>query len=114
MKMNGGGSGNPINPISSSRTRIDRKRVANELLVASSGKMVLLDKLLPSMRANGHRVIIFSQFNMVLDIIEDFLGFRGFSYERIDGRVRGNERQAAIDRSVSQSVGRGWGHRVLL
>ena len=50
------------------------------------------------MRSDNHRVIIFSQFNMVLDIIEDFLGFRGFSYERIDGRVRGNERQAAIDR----------------
>jgi hypothetical protein len=34
----------------------------------------------------------------VLDLLEDYLNFRGYKHERIDGAVRGNDRQAAIDR----------------
>lgn len=42
-------------------------------LVQSSGKMVLIDKLLPKLRADGHKVLIFSQMVRVLDILEEFL-----------------------------------------
>ena len=66
--------------------------------VMSSGKMVLLDKLLPKLRSEGHKVLIFSQFVKMLDLISDYCEFRDFRYERLDGRVRGNERQKAIDR----------------
>ena len=67
-------------------------------LVNASGKMVLLDKLLPKLKANGHRVLIFSQMVKMLDILEDYLIRRKYPFERIDGRIRGNLRQAAIDR----------------
>lgn len=67
-------------------------------LINSSGKMVLIDKLLPKLKANGHRVLIFSQMVKCLDILEDYLMYRKYPYERIDGRIRGNLRQAAIDR----------------
>ncbi|XP_031342134.1 chromodomain-helicase-DNA-binding protein 7 isoform X2 [Photinus pyralis] len=67
-------------------------------LINSSGKMVLIDKLLPKLRANGHRVLIFSQMVRCLDILEDYLMYRKYPFERIDGRIRGNLRQAAIDR----------------
>ncbi|XP_052564493.1 uncharacterized protein LOC120426896 isoform X3 [Culex pipiens pallens] len=67
-------------------------------LVVSSGKMVLIDKLLPKLKANGHRVLIFSQMVRCLDILEDYLIYRKYPFERIDGRIRGNLRQAAIDR----------------
>ena len=60
--------------------------------------MVLVDKLLPKLKANGHRVLIFSQMVRCLDILEDYLLFRKYPFERIDGRIRGNLRQAAIDR----------------
>jgi chromodomain-helicase-DNA-binding protein 7 len=43
-------------------------------------------------------VLIFSQMIRVLDIIEDYLVLKRFSYERIDGRIRGEQRQEAIDR----------------
>ena len=42
-------------------------------LVGSSGKMVLMDKLLPRLKQDGHKVLIFSQMIRVLDIIEDYL-----------------------------------------
>lgn len=43
------------------------------LLVQSSGKLVLVDKLLPKLKADGHKILIFSQMIRVLDIIEDYL-----------------------------------------
>eukprot|EP01135_Chromosphaera_perkinsii_P005464 Nk52_evm13s352 gene=Nk52_evmTU13s352 len=70
----------------------------SERLVASCGKVVLLDKLLPKLKENGHRVLIFSQMTRVLDILEDYIRLSNYSYERLDGGIRGDLRQAAIDR----------------
>jgi len=67
-------------------------------LIEASGKLVLVDKLLPRLKENGHKVLIFSQMIRVLDIVEDYLVQKRWGYERIDGRVRGNDRQQAIDR----------------
>ncbi|TUG21032.1 Chromodomain-helicase-DNA-binding protein 7 [Bagarius yarrelli] len=67
-------------------------------MIQAAGKLVLIDKLLPKLKAGGHRVLVFSQMVRCLDILEDYLIQRRYPYERIDGRVRGNLRQAAIDR----------------
>jgi superfamily II DNA or RNA helicase len=69
-----------------------------EFLIPQSGKMVLLDKLLPKLRKEDHKVLIFSQMVKMIDLIEEFCEFRGYSVERLDGRVSGNDRQKAIDR----------------
>uniref|UniRef100_A0A671XZ82 Chromodomain helicase DNA binding protein 8 n=1 Tax=Sparus aurata TaxID=8175 RepID=A0A671XZ82_SPAAU len=69
-----------------------------QALIRSAGKLVLLDKLLPRLKAGGHKVLIFSQMVRCLDILEDYLINKRYLFERIDGRVRGNLRQAAIDR----------------
>ncbi|XP_063900306.1 chromodomain-helicase-DNA-binding protein 8-like [Zophobas morio] len=67
-------------------------------LIESSGKMVFLNKLLPKLRENGSKVLVFSQMAKCLDIIEDFLRDTHQRYERIDGTVSGLERQRSIDR----------------
>ena len=67
-------------------------------MIQSSGKLVLVDKLLKKLREGGHKVLIFSQMTRCLDILSDFLRWRGYPCERIDGAVKGEERQAAIDR----------------
>ena len=41
--------------------------------------MIILDKLLASMREKGSRVLIFSQMSRVLDILEDYCLFRQYS-----------------------------------
>jgi SNF2 family DNA or RNA helicase len=69
-----------------------------QILIQSSGKMVLIDKLLPKLQSGGHKVLIFSQMVRVLDLLEDYLQHKGYSFERLDGSIRGNDRQAAIDR----------------
>lgn len=77
---------------------MDRHKVYRKALIESSGKLVLVDKLLPKLRDSGHKMLIFSQMVRVLDLIEEYLVSHGFLFERIDGGVRGNLRQAAIDR----------------
>lgn len=72
----------------------------HEMMVKCCGKMVLIDKLLPRLKLGGHKVLIFSQMVRVLDIIEDYLRYCGHLYERLDGNIRGNDRQAAVDRFV--------------
>lgn len=71
---------------------------AFQALVHASGKLVLIDKLLPKLKAGNHKVLIFSQMIRVLDILEDYLIHEKYLYERLDGRIRGNLRQEAIDR----------------
>uniref|UniRef100_A0AAQ4QGG2 Chromodomain helicase DNA binding protein 7 n=1 Tax=Gasterosteus aculeatus aculeatus TaxID=481459 RepID=A0AAQ4QGG2_GASAC len=78
--------------------RADMPDMALQAMVQAAGKLVLIDKLLPKLKAGGHRVLVFSQMVRCLDILEDYLIQKRYPYERIDGRVRGNLRQAAIDR----------------
>jgi superfamily II DNA or RNA helicase len=66
-------------------------------LVSSAGKMVLLDKLLAKLKANGSRVLLFSQMSRMLDIFEDYCEFRNYSYCRIDGQTPHEERVEAIE-----------------
>lgn len=54
-------------------------------LILSSGKMVLLDKLLHKLKADGHRVLIFSQMVRLLDIMSDYMSYRNFQHQRLDG-----------------------------
>eukprot|EP01083_Nonionella_stella_P144660 452020_1 len=69
-----------------------------EKTIAASGKMVLLDKLLPKLKREGHRVLIFSQMRKVLNILEEYLEFKQYIYERFDGTTSSHDRQSAIDR----------------
>ena len=63
----------------------------------SCGKMVLLDKLLPKLRAQGSRVLIFSQMTRVLDILEDYMRLRAMAYCRIDGNTAGEDRDRYME-----------------
>ncbi|MES1909862.1 MAG: hypothetical protein MHM6MM_002552 [Cercozoa sp. M6MM] len=75
-----------------------------ERMLACSGKMILLDKLLQRLRGEGHRVLIFSQMKRVLNLIEDILRWRCMSYERIDGSTRSHDRAAALERFTDPTL----------
>lgn len=51
----------------------DPANTSAEKLVAPSGKFQVLQKLLKALFSKGHRVVLFSAYTMMLDIIEDFL-----------------------------------------
>ncbi|EGG10256.1 uncharacterized protein MELLADRAFT_94587 [Melampsora larici-populina 98AG31] len=56
-----------------------------EHVVEASNKLILLDKLLTSLIPQGKRILIFSGFTRMLDILEDFLNLRSIGFLRLDG-----------------------------
>ena len=72
--------------------------LAQRHLVEASGKLRLLDLMLPKLHERGHRVLIFSQFLENLDIVEDFLCGLALKYCRLDGKLAAKEKQQQIDR----------------
>lgn len=67
-------------------------------MIDSSGKMVLLDKLLPKLKSQGKKVLIFSQFTQMLNLLEEYLHSKFYKYERLDGSVKASDRTASIER----------------
>ncbi|CCW66257.1 unnamed protein product [Phytomonas sp. Hart1] len=71
--------------------------ITDEKLVKASGKMLILDKLLHRLKGDvegKHKVLIFSQFTSMLNILEDYCNMRGFRYCRIDGNTSSYDRDS--------------------
>ena len=72
--------------------------VSHRNLVEASGKLQLLEVLLPKLKERGHRVLIFSQFLDMLTMVEDFLDGLGLQYGRLDGTMGSLQKQKRIDK----------------
>ncbi|KAI9906879.1 hypothetical protein PsorP6_004169 [Peronosclerospora sorghi] len=69
-----------------------------EKTIECSGKMMLVSKLIPKLKRDGHKILIFSQFLKQLDLLERYCEANSFVFERLDGSTGGSMRQSAIDR----------------
>ncbi|XP_031433352.1 SWI/SNF-related matrix-associated actin-dependent regulator of chromatin subfamily A containing DEAD/H box 1b isoform X2 [Clupea harengus] len=72
-------------------------RLGSDLLL-DSGKLQFLTKLLGSLKEEGSRVVLFSQFTMMLDILEVFLKHHSHRYIRLDGSTPMADRIGLIDK----------------
>ncbi|KAJ7900162.1 SNF2 family DNA-dependent ATPase [Mycena olivaceomarginata] len=70
---------------------------AHEKLIDASAKLRFLKALLPKLKARGHRVLLFSQFVIALNVIEDFLAGEGHRFLRLDGNTKSKDRQKGMD-----------------
>jgi len=77
---------------------VEPMKVFGEQLIKSSGKFVLMAKLLPKLFSGGHKVLIFSQMVRVLDLLEELLKWKKYKYERLDGSTNATSRASAVDR----------------
>lgn len=66
-------------------------------LITSSGKMMLLDQLLRKLRGDGHRILIFCQMVGMLNILSEYMEYRGYKYQRLDGTIPSAARRLAIE-----------------
>ncbi|KAM7249224.1 hypothetical protein ACFE04_019451 [Oxalis oulophora] len=57
-----------------------------------SGKFEFLDRILPKLKATNHRVLLFCQMTTLMNIMEDYLNWRGFQYLRLDGTTKSEDR----------------------
>ncbi|KAL6937631.1 hypothetical protein ACO0RG_004147 [Hanseniaspora osmophila] len=72
--------------------------ISLEKLLAESGKLKMLHQLLTQLLLpKGHKVLIFSQFYNMLDILEDYLNLLNLDFYRIDGGIKNEERKLQIE-----------------
>ncbi|CAM8912260.1 unnamed protein product [Rhodiola kirilowii] len=67
-----------------------------EKIVGQCGKFRLLDRLLEKLFARKHKVLIFSQWTKILNIMEYYFSEKGFDVCRIDGSVKLEVRRSQI------------------
>ncbi|GFR00598.1 hypothetical protein TNCT_105151 [Trichonephila clavata] len=67
--------------------------LVDENLVTSSGKLLILDVLLAELKKRGHKILLFSQFTTMLDILEDYCNLRGYGYTCLNGKMTLGERE---------------------
>lgn len=63
-----------------------------ERMINDSAKLKYLDKLLYDKKIHGHRVLIFCQMTRMMNILEEYLARRHYSYFRLDGNSNISER----------------------
>lgn len=68
----------------------------DEQLVQTSGKFLILDRLLPALKKRGHKVLIFSQMTSILDLLMDYCYLRDYQYSRLDGSMAYADRDENI------------------
>lgn len=66
-------------------------------IVDVSSRMIVLDKLLDELHKRGSRVLLFSQMVIMLNVLEDYMEWKGYKYHRMTGTTQQEERQAMID-----------------
>ena len=58
------------------------------LIQYDCGKLQRMDKLLAQLKRGDHRVLIFTQMTRMLDVLERFLNYHGYTYLRLDGTTK--------------------------
>ncbi|KAI7726311.1 hypothetical protein M8C21_012286, partial [Ambrosia artemisiifolia] len=66
-------------------------------IIRFCGKLEMLDRLLPKLKATDHRILLFSTMTRLLDVMEDYLYWKQYKYLRLDGHTSGGDRGALID-----------------
>nr|XP_029119475.1 uncharacterized protein LOC105042102 isoform X2 [Elaeis guineensis]XP_029119476.1 uncharacterized protein LOC105042102 isoform X2 [Elaeis guineensis] len=67
-------------------------------VVRLCGKLEMLDRLLPKLKATDHRVLFFSTMTRLLDVMEEYLTWKCYKYLRLDGHTSGQDRGALIEK----------------
>ncbi|KAF2866618.1 SNF2 family N-terminal domain-containing protein [Massariosphaeria phaeospora] len=64
--------------------------------VTASGKLNKLDALLKELKKGDHRVLLYFQMTRMIDLMEEYLTYRGFKYCRLDGSTKLEDRRDTV------------------
>lgn len=68
-----------------------------EKLISDCSKLKKLDELLCELKKNDHRVLIFCQMTRMIDILEEYMAKRRYSYFRMDGSTNIADRRDMVN-----------------
>ncbi|CAH1761508.1 3617_t:CDS:10 [Entrophospora sp. SA101] len=67
---------------------INKSNSNNEYLYRVSGKFEFLDRILPKLIRTNHKILVFFQMTTIMDIMQDYFEWRGYSFLRLDDRTK--------------------------
>jgi ATP-dependent DNA helicase len=73
-------------------------------IITTSGKMMMLDKMLPLLLVRGHKVLIFSQMTQLMDILADYMDMKSIHFARLDGTMSCSDREDEMKRFREDST----------
>ena len=62
-----------------------------------SGKFETLDRIFPKLKHLKHKVLLFCQMTSLMNILEDYMLFRGYRYLRLDGTTKSEDRGQLLE-----------------
>jgi DNA helicase INO80 len=65
-------------------------------LMFESGKLQALDRLLQQLKTGNHRVLLYFQMTKMIDLMEEYLAFRHYTYLRLDGSSKISDRRDMV------------------
>lgn len=68
------------------------------LIQFDCGKLQMLAVMLRQLKRDGHRCLIFTQMTRMLDVLEAFINLHGYTYLRLDGATKVEQRQKMMER----------------
>ena len=84
------------------RSEALRSYCIDQSYILESAKFNWLRTNLPLLIQKGHRILLFSQWTSIMDIMQDLLNNLGYAFLRLDGSTAVQERQQLIDRFNTQ------------
>ncbi|KAH8581746.1 SWI SNF related transcriptional regulator ATpase [Cryptosporidium sp. chipmunk genotype I] len=76
---------------------VEEYLIENDDIFRVSCKFEVLDRMLPKLIRFRHKVLIFCQMTQLMDILGDFLDYRGIEHHRLDGTMTIQERKEKMD-----------------
>lgn len=67
-----------------------------QTLITDASKLAYLDSLLTRLKAQNHRVLIYSQMTRVIDLLEEYMWHRKYRYMRLDGSSKISARRDMV------------------
>ena len=81
---------------------LNPQHITDRNLFRVAGKFELLDRILPKFKSKDHRVLMFFQMTAIMDIMEDYLRWKGFTYLRLDGNTKADDRTVMLKKFNSK------------
>ena len=80
------------------RVRMSLSFPDKRLIQWDCGKLQVLNTLLRTLHSEGHRCLIFTQMTKMLNVLESWINICGYTYLRLDGSTKVDDRQRLMDR----------------
>ena len=67
--------------------------IEHDYIFRCSGKFEVLDRILPKLLYFKHRILIFSQMTHLMNILQMYFNYKGYTHLRLDGNTKAEDRE---------------------